>query len=108
MSRAKYEEIKLKATKWMEKAIEYEGEIDRLTNMLSEQNDDGIEAQNSLRNDLITLEKAYTKLELDSERTIMRKDAEIDRLKASLEDYKERYREMREDNKELRKSSRNM
>ena len=42
----------------------------------------------------------------ENERVIMRKDAEIDRLKLSLEDYKERYKEIREDNKELRRSNR--
>ena len=36
----------------------------------------------------------------------MRKYAEIDRLKLSLEDYKERYKEIREDNKELRRINR--
>ena len=34
----------------------------------------------------------------------MYKDAEIDRLKLSLEDYKERYKEIREDYKDLRKT----
>lgn len=105
MSRKKYEEMKAKATAWMEKAIQYEGEIERLTHLLNTQNDD---ENNTLRSDLVALDKSYSKLEIENERLIMRKDAEIDRLKASLDDYKERYKDIREDNKELRKGSRNL
>jgi chromosome segregation ATPase len=39
----------------------------------------------------------------DTERLLLRKDAEIDRLTCSLDDYKERYKEVREECKDLRK-----
>ena len=40
------------------------------------------------------------------ERELVRKNGEIDRLKMALSDYKERYQEIREDNKELRRATR--
>jgi hypothetical protein len=106
MSTDKYEKMKAKARSWMEKASEYENEIEKLIhdkgneyNLLEEEN-------SRLKHDLSDLDKSYSKLEINTERNNMRKDAEIDRLKVSLDDYKERYKEMREDNKELRKEYR--
>ena len=108
MSQTKYEEMKAKAIGWMEKAVEYEGEIERLTREVELIRTGETEITSGLRQDLSTLDKAYTKLETDNERVIMRKDAEIDRLKNSLDHYKDRYNEIRDDNKELRKFTRNI
>jgi chromosome segregation ATPase len=108
MSTDKYEKMKAKAKSWMEKASEYENEIEKLLEILKDKDNDTVllEENNKLKNTLTDLEKSYAKLEINMERNIMRKDAEIDRLKVSLEDYRERYKEIRDDNKELRKELR--
>ena len=108
MSTDKYEKMKAKAKSWMDKASEYENEIEKLLEIIKDKDNDTVllEENNKLKNTLTDLEKSYAKLEINMERNIMRKDAEIDRLKVSLEDYRERYKEIRDDNKELRKELR--
>lgn len=105
MSREKYEAMKVKAQGWMEKAIQYEGEIERLT---YENQQLGEALSEALSTDPPEVPERDMKKEIEYERILMRKDVEIDRLKASLEDYKERYKEIRDDNKEFRKMSRNI
>jgi len=95
MSREKYEVMKVKAQGWMAKAIEYEGEVERLTyenQQLGEALSEALSKAPEVYNEVPELD---LKREMEHERIIMRKDVEIDRLRSSLEDYKERYMEMR-------------
>ena len=99
VSREKYEYLKKKAYKWKEYAEEL--------NQISEEE---LKLRSQLKNtteELRVLQNKYGRIAFEHESQLIRKDAEIYRLKASLEDYKERYKEIRDDNKELRKSSRN-
>ena len=62
------------------------------------------EALQDLRGENSKLKKKMNKLNTDNQREILKRDTELDRIRASLEDYKERYKEIRDDNKELRKN----
>ena len=62
------------------------------------------DALQDLRGENNKLKKKVNKLNTDNQREILKRDTELDRIKASLEDYKERYKEIRDDNKELRKN----
>ena len=157
MSKEKYNRLKEKANGWRDKAIEMEGEINRLTveneeltdkveelfndkineEANEEANDEKEELLSNVKNltsqnkklnkETISLKDQYdelqkqndellvqykaltndiTKMDFNYEKIVLKKDTEIDRLSSYLDDYKERYREIREDNKELRKISR--
>ena len=117
VSRQKYENIKRKAEQWRKKALEAFDEIQELREELDncDQNDTGIDpdAHNNIiaeRDDLLEEVNSMRQKMKDEvfkqERELIRKNGEIDRLKMSLTDYKERYQEIREDNKELRRASR--
>jgi len=128
MSKEKYERLKEKAYGWRSKAIEYEGEIERLNleneemaekvqefndnyNCCTEDFEHKIEilqtSNNELQKQIKEFYKDMAKSDFNQEKIILKKDTEIDRLRSSLDDYKERYKEVREDNKDLRKLSRN-
>jgi uncharacterized coiled-coil DUF342 family protein len=116
VSRKKYETIKRKAEQWRDKALEAFDEIQELREELDRHPDEGGDDSEALRK--LTLERDKLLKEASTlrqrmgdevfkqERELVRKSGEIDRLKMSLSDYKERYQEIREDNKELRKSVR--
>mgnify|MGYP001561941026 CR=1 FL=1 len=116
VSRKKYETIKRKAEQWRRKALEAFDDIQELREELDRRPDEGSEDPSLLEK--FTLEKAKLEKEIENlrqrmaeevfkqERELIRKNGEIDRLRMSLGDYKERYQEIREDNKELRKSVR--
>ena len=76
MYREKYKIMHIRAQNWCAKVIECEEENEQLSARVRE-------------------------LEFEHEKILMKKDAEIDRLKSSLEDYKDRYAEL----KDLRKKS---
>ena len=86
MSKEKYEIMRIRAQNWCSKVIECEEENELLLARVKE------------------LEKNNSKIDFEHEKILMRKDAEIERLKSSLEDYKERYAELKADYKDLRKS----
>jgi predicted RNase H-like nuclease (RuvC/YqgF family) len=113
VSRKKYQNIKRKATQWREKAIEAFDEIRKLQEELDSQEGDDPELLGNLKLEKSKLSKENEFLRhsmrddvFKQEREICRKNGEIDRLNMSLNDYKERYQEIREDNKELRNSAR--
>ena len=105
--------MKEKAAQWREKALEME---EGLTDLRLEHEELQERLKNvpipehlettlrELRRELRELQRQKDKGELDHERQLLRRDAENDRLKASLEDYKDRYKEIRDDNKDLRHS----
>ena len=113
ISRKKYQTIKRKAEQWREKAFDACDEIQALQEELDSQKGDNPELLRKLKLEKNTLTKEIGSLRrrmrdeiFKQEREICRKNGEIDRLNMSLNDYKERYQEIREDNKELRKSAR--
>ena len=116
VSRKKYETIKRKAEQWRDKALEAFDEIQELRQELdrrpSEENGDpealhrATMERDKLLEEINTLRQRMGEEMFKQERELIRKSGEIDRLKMSLSDYKERYQEIREDNKELRKSAR--
>lgn len=85
----KYKSLKERNSKIKQRALELEVEAEKIP--ILEQN-------------VLDLTNKLNKINYNHEREIMYKDAEIDRLKLSLEDYKERYKEIREDYKDLRKT----
>ena len=113
MNRNKYEDIKIKANKWKDHAEELKEINTDLTdqiNDLTEQLQEHIDNINRLSDENITLNNEFRKFKhkiktnnFENQREILKKDAEIDRLTHSLDDYKDRYKEIREDCKELRK-----
>lgn len=103
VSKDKYQSMKDKASKWRETALKFQETNEELLAECQTLRD-RIKDVDDLINDLRVLQKQKDKSDLEHERQLLRKDAENDRLKASLEDYKERYREIRDDNKELRNS----
>jgi len=82
----KYTSLKNKSNIWRERAIELEFQTEELHKTNEE------------------LSSKLTTIKHDTELKIMHKDAEIDRLKLTLEDYKERYKEIKDDYKELIKT----
>jgi len=117
VTRKKYETIKRKAEQWRDKALEAFEEVQELREELREElerfPDDNSETvhkvimeRDKLLKELNTLQKRMGDEVFKQEREMIRKNGEIDRLKMSLSDYKDRYQEIREDNKELRKSVR--
>jgi|TARA_B100001059_G_scaffold228120_1_gene258784 uncharacterized coiled-coil DUF342 family protein len=113
VSRKKYETIKRKAEQWRDKALEAFEEVQELREELERFPDDNSETvhkvimeRDKLLKELNTLQKRMGDEVFKQEREMIRKNGEIDRLKMSLSDYKDRYQEIREDNKELRKSIR--
>lgn len=113
VSRKKYETIKRKAEQWRDKALEAFEEVQELREELERFPDDNSETvhkvtmeRDKLLKELNTLQKRMGDEVFKQEREMIRKNGEIDRLKMSLSDYKDRYQEIREDNKELRKSVR--
>ncbi len=113
VSRKKYETIKRKAEQWRDKALEAFEEVQELREELERFPDDNSETvhkvtmeRDKLLKELNTLQKRMGDEVFKQEREMIRKNGEIDRLKMSLSDYKDRYKEIREDNKELRKSVR--
>ncbi len=80
-----------KGLKWMDKAMEYK---DRLVSLEAENSD--------LRRALA--DKAL-KTTFEVELQLLRKTNEIDKLTAILEEYKDRVKELKEDNRELRNKS---
>ena len=71
MSTDKYEKMKAKAKSWMDKASEYENEIEKLLEIIKDKDNDTVllEENNKLKNTLTDLEKSYAKLEINMERT---------------------------------------
>ena len=116
VNRTKYDTIKRKAEQWRNKALEAFDEIQELREELarvhngegndSEELDKLTRERDSLVTEVSTLRRRMGDEVFKQERELVRKNGEIDRLKMSLSDYKERYQEIREDNKELRKSVR--
>jgi len=101
--RKRYSDLKQKAVKWRNKCLQLERQstqsnIDEDSNRVATL----LKENKQLEQDLLDLTKKLNTLEADSERQSLRKDGEIDRLKYSLDDLKERYRDIKEDNKELR------
>ena len=112
MSKEKYASLKLKAQGWREKALQGQVEIAQLAvdneNLVQQlANNNFTEENEQLKKQLRELTLNNRQTEFEQERNLLRKDTEIDRLSASLEDYKERYKEERADNKDLRKMIRN-
>jgi chromosome segregation ATPase len=118
VSRKKYETIKRKAEQWRDKALEAFTEAQELRDevqRLSEQEDSDPQAldlltaeRDKLSRENVTLRQRMGDEVFKQERELIRKSGEIDRLKMALSDYKDRYQEIREDNKELRKSVRSV
>ena len=111
VSRKKYETIKRKAEQWRDKALEAFDEIQELREGLGRGDDSEALRKLTLERDKLLKEASTLRQRMGDEvfkqeRELVRKNGEIDRLKMSLSDYKERYQEIREDNKELRKSAR--
>ena len=116
VTRKKYETIKRKAKQWRNKALEVLDDIQELREELDRVlNEDGpnsevldkvTQERDKLLTEISTLRQRMGNEVFKQERELVRKNGEIDRLKMSLSDYKERYQEIREDNKELRKSVR--
>jgi len=112
VSRKKYQTIKRKAEQWREKALESLDKLQKLQDELDSQKDEpelliklNLE-KNTLTKEIESLRYRMRDNVFKQEREICQKNGEIDRLKMSLNDYKERYQEIRDDNKELRKSAR--
>jgi len=105
MSKEKYASLKLKAQGWREKALQGQAEVENLVHQLA--NNNFTEENEQLKKQLRELTLNNRQTEFEQERNLLRKDTEIDRLSASLDDYKERYKEERADNKDLRKMIRN-
>ena len=93
VSRKKYESLKRKAETWRHEALEAIKEVELERDQLLKEHN--------------TLRHRMTEEVFKHERALVRKSGEIERPKLSLSDYKDRYQEIREDNKELRKSARN-
>lgn len=114
VKREKYDTIKRKATQWRLKALEALEEVERLRiendKLKSVETTEELEHLRSenkeLETEIIGLQKQVSKSGFEQERILLRKNGEIDRLRVALEDYKERYKEVREDNRELRKGVR--
>lgn len=116
VSRNKYESIKRKADQWRTKALEAFEEIQELRDEL-ERSDNNIGVDFNTHNNIImerdnlleeisTMRFSIKEEAFKHERVLIKKDAEIDRLKMSLNNYKERYQEIREDYKDLKIASR--
>ena len=118
ISRDKYESIKEKASQWRDKALDYESRYESIfkeNEKLIEQNEQlqdklvdmpvvDDEEVNELKREIKVLMKKNKALEdkrgsdfFDLERQLLRKEGEVDRLTAAVEDYKERYKEFREE-----------
>ena len=121
VSRKKYECIKRKAEQWRSKSLEVNEEIEELRDMIERLSaHEKINEESKKQINKITLERDKLHKEIKTmqqnmidesfkqKRELWMKNGEIDRLNLSLNDYKERYKEIREDNKELRKSVRNV
>lgn len=85
----KYKSLKERNGKIKQRALELELEVEKIS---------------VLEKNIVDLKDKIKDINYKHEREIMYKDAELDRLKMSLEDYKERYKEVRDDYKELRKT----
>lgn len=130
VKRRKYEDIKDKASQWRDKALDYQERNENLikeNEQLIEENDklqDNIaecpaprspdhtleDENTSLRRENKSLGKKIRLLEdknskehFELERQLLRKEGEVDRLNASLEDYKERYKEFRDEVRQTRR-----
>ncbi len=119
VSRKKYECIKRKAAQWRCKALEANEEIGELRDMIERlsAHEKAIEdskrlinkitlERDKLHKEIKTIQQTMVDESFKQKRELWMKNGEIDRLNLSLIDYKERYKEIREDNKELRKSVR--
>jgi len=131
VKREKYENIKDKAEQWRDKALEYKDisqtleteneelleEIERLDDKLAVDNDEPdqelVRENNILREnvkitkkELRNIKGQYDSRIFDLERQLLRKDAEVDRLKSSLEDYKERYNDYKDEIRLMRRIQR--
>ena len=102
VSRNKYDNIKSKAEKWRNKAMETINDVEDMQLKL----DEHVSNIEKLRIDNDDMTKNLRNIQFQHERIICRKEAEVDRLNMNLADYKERYKEVRDDNKDLRKSGR--
>lgn len=74
------------------------------TNDLSKQNQKLNHTIQELTAKINKMEHEKMTNEISHQKQILQKDNEIERYKTSLEDLRERYNEMKEDNKELRKN----
>jgi|TARA_B110000483_G_C17833289_1_gene403656 chromosome segregation ATPase len=86
----KYKSLKQRNAKIKQRALELETQVENIAEM---------------EKIIYNYKEQIKQLSYEHERQIMYKDTEIDRLKISLEDYKERYKEIRDDNKELRRNN---
>jgi regulator of replication initiation timing len=103
VNRTKYDTIKRKAEQWRNKALEAFDEIQELREALarvhngegndSEELDKLTRERDSLVTEVSTLRRRMGDEVFKQERELVRKNGEIDRLKMSLSDYKERYQE---------------
>lgn len=131
VKREKYESLKDKAEQWRDKALEYKDvsqtleteneelleEIDRLEDKLAVDNNEPdkelVRENNILRENAKIIKKELRNIKgqydsriFDLERQLLRKDAEVDRLKSSLEDYKERYNDYKDEIRLMRRIQR--
>ena len=95
MSKEKYASLKLKAQGWREKALKYKTELEQLSldneSMVQQLSNNTFAEENELlKKQIRDLSFDKRQCEFDCERSLLRKDTEIDRLSASLQDYKER------------------
>jgi len=118
----KYNELKDKAQRWKNRAEQFEEECESLKTRLD---DSELECEtlrfklDELADELATnanlvkqlskekkhLEDKFNKSRYTVDRELLSKDGQIERLTTLLEDYKERYKEVREDNRELRQQN---
>ena len=110
VSRSKYESIKRKAAAWKDKAEENESESRRLQSEITDAprvDPTLIEQLTKERDELSrendALQRKIAEEVFKREREYLLKEGEIDRLKMALDDYKDRYQEVRDDNRELRR-----
>ena len=110
VSRSKYESIKRKATAWKETAMDAESELRRLQAEITDtpRVDPALIEQLTKERDELSrendaLQRKIAEEIFKKEREYLLKEGEIDRLKMALGDYKDRYQEIRDDNRELRR-----
>tara|TARA_Y100000389_G_C17318986_1_gene442022 strand:+ start:368 stop:658 length:291 start_codon:yes stop_codon:yes gene_type:complete len=92
--REKYDNLKYIASNWKNKALS----TVELLKEIQEENE-------YYKEEVSKLKLEINSIKINHEREILHKNSQIDRLTDRLTDYKERYQEIREDNKELRRKS---
>ena len=109
ISKEKYDKMKNKATRWYDKSVKLTDRIQKLEHLVHqlEEDSNGIGNNNSeileLERENLELTKKLRRIDFDNEKALMKKDIEIERLNARLEHYKERYSELKDEFKLVRK-----